>query len=160
MKACILLLLLTLSLNAQEVHHQMISSQGGSIKTSTGLIVKQTIGQQSVSGNNSGEMVVQQGFQQSYWEKHLIKENNDDGIVITTFPNPFEGVINFQFSELIEKPISVSIYDIHGRLIFLESLSVIDNLITLELSELSNAEYLVRLSGEKINYFTKIIKKL
>jgi hypothetical protein len=44
------------------LHHQMISSQGKSSVLSNGIRVKQTIGQQSVSGNSKGDYIVQQGF--------------------------------------------------------------------------------------------------
>lgn len=36
-----------------QLHHQMLSSQGSTSKTEKGVIVTQTIGQQSVSGNYS-----------------------------------------------------------------------------------------------------------
>ena len=61
-----LALLASNNLFAQQLRHQMISSQGTSITTASGLIVKQTVGQQSVSGNSPGDIIVQQGFQQSY----------------------------------------------------------------------------------------------
>ncbi|MFY9280865.1 MAG: hypothetical protein WAO92_02560, partial [Bacteroidia bacterium] len=67
---------------AQQLHHQMISSQGVSTTTSSGLIVKQTVGQQSVSGNSQGDVIVQQGFQQNYWQE-LLKTSNSAGIMIT-----------------------------------------------------------------------------
>ena len=47
-----LIILASNNLYAQQLHHQMISSQGTSITTASGLIVKQTVGQQSVSGNS------------------------------------------------------------------------------------------------------------
>ena len=56
---------------AQQLHHQMISSQGASTTTSSGFIIKQTVGQQSVSGNSQGDIIVQQGFQQTYWQELL-----------------------------------------------------------------------------------------
>jgi hypothetical protein len=49
----------------------MISSQGKSSVLSNGIRVKQTIGQQSVSGNSKGDYIVQQGFQQNRWTKIL-----------------------------------------------------------------------------------------
>ena len=40
-----------LSLHTQELHHQMLSSQGTSKELPNGVFVSQTIGQQSVIGN-------------------------------------------------------------------------------------------------------------
>lgn len=147
------------SIIAQELHHQMISSQGTTTTTSTGLIVKQTIGQQSVSGTFQGEISVQQGFQQSYWRNYLTKSATVS-TRITTYPNPFEQEINFQFSKPTNALVEVSLFDVLGRLVVSKSVHTANNKITLALPNLPNAEYLVRLSGEKIYYFTKIIKKI
>ena len=44
------LLIITFSACSQRLHHQMLSSQGGTSTTQTGTVVKYTIGQQSVTG--------------------------------------------------------------------------------------------------------------
>jgi len=146
------------NLFAQQLHHQMISSQASSIKTTSGLIVKQTIGQQSVSGNSKGEIIVQQGFNQSYWQK-LLKDSNNPGFVISTFPNPFNDVLNFQFSSNLESSVDVSIFDSYGRSVFSQTVEVKDDLLKLvDLPVLPTAQYLVQLSGKNFKYFTLIIK--
>lgn len=152
------LLFFSFNFFAQDLHHQMISSQGANKTTSSGLIVKQTVGQQTVSGNIKGEIIVQQGFQQSYWEDHIIESNTSE-IIVSAYPNPFTDVINFQFSEFPGVAIEANLFDINGRLVFRKSLMVVDNLLSINLLDLPHAEYLVLLSNEKINYFTKIIKK-
>jgi hypothetical protein len=146
------------SLFAQQLHHQMISSQGVSTTTSSGLIVKQTVGQQSVSGNSRGDIIVQQGFQQSYWQE-LLKDASNSRVAVTTFPNPFREVISFQFSASIDSTVQVTIFDSYGRSVFEKTSTVSDNLLKLvDLPPLPNAQYLVRLSGKNLNYFTTIIK--
>lgn len=143
---------------AQRLHHQMMSSQGVSANTSSGLIVRQTIGQQSVSGNIHLDIIVQQGFQQSYWQE-LLKMPDSTGIVITTFPNPFCEVLNFRFSNFSGTSVHVSIYDSYGRSVFEKNAILKDNLLTLEdMPVLPSAPYLVRFSGTNLNYFTTIIK--
>lgn len=149
--------LLTFPFYAQELHHQMISSQGTTSTTSSGLIVRQTVGQQSVSGNSQGEIIVQQGFQQSCWEERIIESNTPE-FTVTTYPNPFTDIIYFQFSEFPEISVEVSIFDINGRLVHSKSNTVMDNLLSINLVSLPNAEYLIKISNEKINYFTKILK--
>lgn len=159
MKISFLFLVFACSLQAQEVHHQMISAQGTSTKTATGLIVKQTIGQQTITGNSVvSNLIVQQGFQQSFWQKH-ITGTKDIEVVVTTYPNPFYQVVNFQFSTISNSNLSVVLFDIAGRLVFSKSFFMTNNKLTVDLSNLSSATYLVRISGEKINYYTKIIKK-
>jgi preprotein translocase subunit YajC len=145
-------------LKAQQLHHQTISSQGATIKTTSGLVVKQTIGQQSVTGNSQGEITVQQGYQQSHWER-LTRRSEKLNVLISTFPNPFREILNFQFSNTQDSPVRISIFDSHGRIVFDKTKAVVDNLITLEdLTALPNAQYLVKLSNKKFNYHTIIIK--
>ena len=45
----------------QQLHHEMISSQGGSSVTSGGYQVRYTVGQQSVAGTSASGYVVQLG---------------------------------------------------------------------------------------------------
>ena len=143
---------------AQRLHHQMISSQGASTTTSSGFIIKQTVGQQSVSGNSQGDIIVQQGFQQTYWQE-LLKTANSNGIKVTTYPNPFREVLNFRFSNFSGTSVQVSIFDSYGRSVFEKTTAVNDNLLTLEdMPILPSAQYLVRLSGTNLNYFATIIK--
>ena len=160
MKILIGLTLICFSIQSfsQELHHQMISSQGSSAVTSSGLIVNQTIGQQSVSGNSQSKIIVLQGFQQSYW-RELMEGSNESGIAITVFPNPFLEDINFQFSNPIDSTVHISIFDLYGRVVFEKNSTVDNKLLKLaDLGFLQHAQYLVRLSGKNFNYFTKIIK--
>jgi hypothetical protein len=60
---------------SQTLHHQMTSAQGGNAITQSGIVVKYTVGQQSVTGTKTGNVIVQQGFQQSNWDK-IIATNN------------------------------------------------------------------------------------
>jgi preprotein translocase subunit YajC len=145
-------------IKAQQLHHQMISSQGATIKTTSGLVVKQTIGQQSVTGNSQGEITVQQGYQQSHWETLLRKSKKSD-VLITIFPNPFREILNFQFSSTQDSPVRISIFDSHGRIVFDKSSAAVDKIISLDdLPELPSAQYLVKLSNKNLNFHTIIIK--
>ena len=92
MKPILTFVLIFLASNAfcQSIHHQMISSQAESSVVSSGLIVKQTIGQLSIIGSFSGNLVVQQGFQQSYWDNHL---NSSNPILVSISPNPFTEIL-------------------------------------------------------------------
>ena len=144
---------------AQELHHQMLSSQGTSKVLSDGTYVSQTIGQQSVIGNYTQNGVTYgQGFQQSVWNKY-IKSSDTNTITTVTYPNPFISTINFQFSESIKETISVSLFDIRGRLIYSEDKKATYNMLTLELPNLASSNYLVRLSTTNYTYYTQILKQ-
>ena len=160
MRILILTLLLPfLSLHSQELHHQMLSSQGTSKELSNGVFVSQTIGQQSVIGNYTrGGKTYGQGFQQSVWRKHIESTTNNP-ITTITFPNPFIGNINFQFSKPIKETIHMELFDIRGRLVFQTDQRPINNLLNVDLPNLASSNYLVKLSSAKYTYYTQILKQ-
>ena len=140
----------------QTLHHQMISAQGGNATTPSGTIVKFTIGQQSITGTKTGNVIVQQGFQQSNWDK--IIANNVVLVNTTTFPNPYIDIINFQFSQSIGENVSLLVYDVLGRQVYSNTLQIFDNKTSVNLQVLQSAEYFVQLSNNTFTYHTKIIK--
>ena len=140
----------------QTLHHQMISAQGGNATTPSGTIVKYTIGQQSITGTKTGNVIVQQGFQQCNWDK--IIANNVVLVNTTTFPNPYIDIINFQFSQSIGENVSLLVYDVLGRQVYSNTLKIFDNKTSVNLQVLQSAEYFVQLSNNTFTYHTKIIK--
>lgn len=153
----IALLTLSSSFYGQQLHHQMLSSQGGSSVTSNGYSVRYTVGQQSIAGTSTTGYVIQQGFQQSNWEK--IIQHNTISIVTTVYPNPFVDSVKFSFSSSPGSTIDVLVFDILGRLVYSESVQNDSNLISLDLKKLSSAEYLVKLSSGSYIHSAKIIKQ-
>ncbi len=135
----------------------MFSSQGGTSRASEGITVRQTIGQQSVTGTKNGNVIVQQGFQQTFWDK-IIATNNLVLITTTTYPNPYIDVINFQFSQSIGENVSLKVYDVLGRQVFSKTLQIFENTTSVNLQVLPSAEYLVQLTNNTFIYHTKIIK--
>lgn len=155
-------LLFSFSFYGQILHHQMISSQGVSTKTSNGLLIMQTVGQQSLTGTSANDnYVVMQGFQQSLWGNYIASTNIEtiEGIKTITYPNPFIKNINFQFSKAIDEIISISIFDVLGRLIYEQKEKAENNVLTIDLSRLPTSEYLIRLNTTDFKYYTKIIKQ-
>jgi hypothetical protein len=145
---------------AQELHHQMLSAQGASKELSNGMYVSQTVGQQSVIGNFTKDgKTYGQGYQQSVWSKYISTNANNNTITTVTYPNPFVSTINFQFSQAIKEPISVSVFDIRGRLIFSQEKQASGNILTLDMPQLASSNYLVRLSTPNYTYYTQILKQ-
>jgi hypothetical protein len=156
-----LLLLFSITFHGQILHHQMLSSQGTTKKTPGGLLVKQTVGQITSTGNYDGDsMIVGQGFQQSSWERLIISNKVDVMDVVKVYPNPFVSIINFEFSKPITDLISITIFDENGRLVFEKKKDVVNAVLTLDLSILPRSIYLVRLNSPKFNYYFKIMKQL
>lgn len=151
------LLLITPLLKAQNLHHEMISSQGGSVVTSNGHIVSYSIGQQSISGTSTNGYVVQQGFQQNNWGA-IIKQT-EISISTKVYPNPFISEVQFEFSESPGMSLNVYVFDVRGRLVYSDNKKNDSNTISLNLEQLASAEYLVKLTSEKHTLYTKILKQ-
>jgi hypothetical protein len=153
----ILFLLFECNCYSQSLHHQILSAQGGNSIAPSGLIMKYSIGQQSVTGSTISTYIVQQGFQQSNWNK-IIEKNNSVSINTTTFPIPFKDQINFTFSGNVGEKLSIQIFDVSGRLVYNDFLQVVEQTTSLDLKHLPNATYFVKLSNSKYLHHTKIIK--
>lgn len=151
---------LAIALNSysQNLHHQMLSSQGKSTILSNGMLVSQTIGQQSAIGNHTNGVTVGQGFQQSHWAKY-VKSNTSVNIATTTYPNPFITTVNFQFSQPIKETIEIAVFDVRGRLIFQDKKRASDSVLTIELPQLASSNYLVRLTTPNYTYYSQILKQ-
>jgi hypothetical protein len=157
-----LFLLFCIPFYGQVLHHQMISSQGISTTTTNGLVISQTVGQLSLSGTSGNtDYVVMQGFQQNLWGKYIASSNIEtiEGIKTKTYPNPFTKTINFQFSKPVTDIITISIFDVLGRLIYEHNEKTENDILTIDLSKLPTSEYLLRLRSTSLNYYTKIIKQ-
>lgn len=156
----LILIFLALSFKSysQDLHHQMLSSQGKSTILGNGMLVSQTIGQQSAIGNHTNGITVGQGFQQSHWAKYL-KSNVTNQITTTTFPNPFITTVNFQFSKPISEIIEITLFDVRGRLIFQDKKRASDSVLTVELPQLASSNYLVRLTASNYIYYSQILKQ-
>jgi hypothetical protein len=143
------------TLFGQKMHHQMISSQGKTSVTNSGVIVKHTVGQLSVTGNFKGNFSIQQGFQQSQWFNYLTPSKK---IILTTSPNPFTEFVHFNLNSININKIAVQIFDIQGKQVYLKEQLLTNKQCTLKLSKLSIGTYLVRVYTKDFNYYTKIIK--
>jgi hypothetical protein len=146
------------SVYGQQIHHQMISSQGSSKLITTGFRFNQTIGQQSVVGNYKvSNLYIGQGFQQSTISRSKTSLSSNK-IITTTYPNPFIDQINFQFSSPVNGLISISIFDLLGRLVYKEEKEASQNILSLDNIHFAKNGYLVKLAAKNYNHSTQIIQ--
>ena len=154
----LILLVFAFKSYSQDLHHQMLSSQGKSTILSNGMLVSQTIGQQSAIGNHTNGVTVGQGFQQSHWAKY-VNSNIANQITTTTYPNPFVTTVNFQFSQPISETIEIALFDVRGRLLFQDKKRATDSVLSVELPQLASSNYLVRLTAPNYTYYSQILKQ-
>lgn len=146
------------SVYGQKLHHSTIAAQGSSSLLPNGIVVSQSIGQQSVTGTYKvGNKVVSQGFQQSSLK--MTKKPQLQKTLVTTkaFPNPVTDKVNFLFSEQIQGSIWVMIYDLSGRLLYSKQHIAEQKLLTIENLSFAEGEYLVNLSAKNYNYSTHLL---
>ena len=152
-----ILFLFSINVLPAQLHHQMLSSQGSTSKTNNGVIVTQTIGQQSVIGNHTNNgFDIGQGFQQANWARIILEETTPE-FEVSLYPNPFESVVSIQHNT--EEDITINVFDPSGKLVFNNVLNVIGPNQSINLEQLSSGVYLVHLQSNQLAYFTKLIKK-
>ena len=148
------------STNAQELYKQTILSQGATSNLESGLIISQSIGQESVIGNISNDNVkIIQGFQQPFWTRLISNSSSVIPIEITHFPNPITDNLNLSFFNYDMGELVLSIYDYSGRILMKRNISVESGKSIVDLTILPSGSFLMGLQNDKINYYIKIIKK-
>lgn len=154
-----LILLFTISFQGQILHHQMLSSQGGVTHLPNGIIVKQTIGQQSVTGNYIDKnLIAGQGFQQSAIMRKGTPQVVINPVITTSYPNPFIDKVNFYFSIPVTGPVRIIFFDIMGRIVYDEEKKASGNELTIDNLHFADGEYFVKLTAEHYNYSTNLLK--
>ncbi|MFD2727184.1 T9SS type A sorting domain-containing protein [Hyunsoonleella rubra] len=135
---------------------------GGSSKTfatSKGQYkVSQSIGQSSVIGTYSKiGYHLRQGYQQPSSKIRVAKTSDENNLLATVLPNPFNHKISVSFNEKTDAPISVLIYDIGGKLIYTEEFSPSKN-IQIDLRHVSMGSYLLKAFSNGKAFNAKLIK--
>ena len=145
---------------SQELHHQMLSSQGGTSTTYNGIVVTQTVGQSSLTGNySSGDFKINQGFQQSNWARLITQNELEPFTDIQFYPNPVVSDINFLFSTPDLRNLNLKLFDTSGRNIFNKEGNASGSRIVFELNSISSGTYLLSLTNNQFKFYTRIIKK-
>jgi hypothetical protein len=135
----------------------MISGQS-SYTDKYNVNVLQSVGQLSLIGNfSSSKTSVIQGFQQPLLR--FIKEEPIVNQNILSYPNPFNKDLNFQFINNKPKSVRIDVFDISGRFIKTFFKKDFDDVLNLNLEGLQSTEYIINVTGNGINYSTKVIKK-
>lgn len=154
----ILFLFYSSLLFSQKLHRQTLSAQGKTAIATNGIKVSQSIAQLSSIGTTTREkIIVSQGFQQSNVSV-TAKNTTPTSITTTVYPNPFIDVVYFKFTEAVDGPISISVFDMQGRLILFQEKEAIENLLTIPNLLLAAGKYLVKLKSKKYSFSTIILK--
>jgi hypothetical protein len=149
----------------QKLHHQMIAAQGGTFIAKNGLVVRQSVGQMSVTGNAAaGNNIVQQGFQHSLISQifavfNTNTNNNTNTVVTSIYPNPFKGPLSITFSAPIAQDFSVTLFNMLGVLVFTKSFIAPQSVLNFSFGSLPAGSYVIHVTAKNYS-FSKIIIKL
>ncbi|GAA4763483.1 MULTISPECIES: T9SS-dependent M36 family metallopeptidase [Flavobacterium] len=80
--------------------------------------------------------------------------DNNNGILI--YPNPSNGLINIRINSFIGKA-TVEVVDINGRVVYSLNNTEFSNEKSIDLNHLQAGVYVVKISGDELNYTKKII---
>lgn len=135
---------------------QTFSSVGGSVVTTSGLRVSQSVGQASVIGTvTQARHSVKQGLLNPFSAE--IKTPAE--VVATSlevFPNPFNEALHFKASA--SGQFLISIFDASGRVVYKQETQLEPFIYTLPLSHLPSGSYLIQLQSQELSLFFKRIK--
>ena len=120
--------------------------------------MQQSIGQASVIKTyNSNNYSLRQGFLQpisaTVISQHL--DTSLDGII---YPNPFYNEINVRFGEPVYDNITVSLYDVLGRLVFSQIYNPMQ-LLVLNFNNLSSGQYVLRMQMRSEILVAKLVRR-
>lgn len=154
------ILLFGLTVSGQTLHRQSLGSQGVAVALPSGVVVSQSIGQQSITGNAMvGDVRIIQGFQQSSSAIRFITAGLPSSTSLRAFPNPFSDQLNFQFDTEVTGDIKILVYDSAGRLVSSKETRARDSRAQVELSSLQSGLYHLELISNGQKFHTTVIRK-
>jgi hypothetical protein len=156
----ITVLLVTLSVGAQQVKQEVIASAGGYNKSSDNSIsISWTLGETIIPSftSSDGSLTLTHGFQ-SKLIITAIEENLEDLVQITIYPNPTSEIINIQFESVTDKEILLYLLDAQGRLVKTDRIEAAVSSKMINMQDLPAGLYYIRLvKGKLINVY-KVVK--
>jgi hypothetical protein len=135
----------------------MLSSMGSTSQTSSGVFATQTIGQTSVIGLYKNSRIgVSQGYQKPLLNQIIVNPQHNT-LNIKVFPNPFVEKINISYFG--EDQLSLSLFDVTGKLIYSDELIFSSYTKLIDFKRLPAGFYFATISSKTSTFNTKLIKR-
>ncbi|WP_375561263.1 T9SS type A sorting domain-containing protein [Bernardetia sp. OM2101] len=77
--------------------------------------------------------------------------------LFTVYPNPSTGVFNVQFPVALQEDMQVSIFDVIGKVIKIQTFEKGNQTFTLDIAEFAKGMYLLRFNQDGATYSKSII---
>lgn len=140
---------------------EVISSYGG-FNTAGNLSIEWTMGETMVESNATGEMLYTQGFHQPLV---VAKDKQtsivvSDNLLINVFPNPVRTYLNIEFKTILNRIVSLELFDNNGRLLQRKQTNTDVNATAIQMMGYSKGSYylVVKDTSGKILKSIKLVK--
>lgn len=135
---------------------QSVNSSGGDLSSGSGSVAY-SVGQVFFSNYSTSDGMVSKGVQQPL-EVYTLGIEDEFEASFTMYPNPVEDRLHIQLLSASHQQLNYSLYSMTGRLLKKGELE--SDLTVVPLNHLSTGTYLLQLSSQNQQVFTKkIIKK-
>jgi len=84
-----------------------------------------------------------------------IKVINAAAAGITISPNPAQSFLNIEFKDALNAPVHLMLFDVSGKL--LKEENIIDQVSTINVNNLQNGLYFLRMNATEVSYFQKLM---
>jgi hypothetical protein len=153
MKKNILFLLLFIVGTMGSVKAQQIIACNGSFSASPNYSISWTIGETVIETFQTSNVILTQGFQQTFLNNIKINELLNE-INVNVYPNPSKDFVNIMITNVLKEENKVELYNSLGQLLIKN-----ENIFQIDISNYPNGIYFLKV--QVINNFStvKIIKK-
>ena len=156
----ILMMLIAISVGAQQVKQEVIASAGGyNVASGNTISISWTLGETIVPTFTSkdGSIVISHGFQQmlvvTAVEEHILNP-----VTVSIFPNPASEVVNIKFETPTDGAITLFLLNSTGNLLKTEQIQPATINKDINLQDLPSGVYYLRLlKGKQVNVY-KVVK--
>ena len=151
---------------AQSITPFVIASTGN-FSTAANFTLSSTLGEVMVKTETGTNNILTQGFQQPASPVTSVQQINQDGTLITVYPNPAIDYLTVEISSDKYDRFDIELFDLPGQEIFVryeEDQYSTTNIYTINTSALAPGIYLLRITsynlptGQAGNKFQKVIK--
>ncbi|PCJ23762.1 MAG: hypothetical protein COA97_11110 [Flavobacteriales bacterium] len=151
----LLLYIISLSVGAQTIERETISSNGNFYSNSVGQL-SITLGEPVIATVSSGSNTLTQGFQQTKISVTGIEDYQTD-FIMNVFPNPVSDFITIKLEEITEN-INYSIYTVESKMVVSNKITELET--KLNISHLAKGNYFLKITQQNKTIKTyKIIKQ-
>jgi hypothetical protein len=110
-------LVLLLFINTFLIQAQQIISTTGDYQANSSVSLSWTLGECVINTDNSSNVILTQGFQQSKQTITSIQELQLNSLEISAYPNPTQDIVTLKVKTELAKECKFQLYDLNGKIL-------------------------------------------